>query len=319
MGKILLVGRLVTRDLRHRPLQAGLLLLAITAATAVLTLGLALHGVTGQPYQQTRAATDGPDVVAQMGGQGAAPGQPGRTDQAQVAAQARTLIRAPGVTGSSGPFPVASAVVRVRGLTAGAEVEGRGQGPASVEQPKLTSGRWVRPGGVVLERTFAQALGVDAGDRITLNGRSFTVAGTAVTAAAPPYPNLCYSPGGGTCGVFDLSRPQFTPGDIGLAWVTEPQARALAAAARAPLWYFLDLKVSDPARAQAFAAAHGTATWAPGRPLLIAWPDIAAADGLLVAGEQAVLSPGAWLAGLLALAGVAVLAGSQLAERGRRV
>jgi hypothetical protein len=319
MGKILLVGRLVTRDLRHRPLQAGLLLLAITAATTVLTLGLALHGVTGQPYQQTRAATDGPDVVAQLGGQGAAPGQPGRTDQAQVAAQARTLIRAPGVTGSSGPFPVASAVVRVRGLTAAAEVEGRGQGPASVEQPKLTSGGWVRPGGVVLERTFAQALGVGAGDRITLNGRSFTVAGTAVTAAAPPYPNLCYSPGGGTCGVFDLSRPQFTPGDIGLAWVTEPQARALAAAARAPLWYFLDLKVSDPARAQAFAAAHGTATWAPGRPLLIAWPDIAAADGLLVAGEQAVLSPGAWLAGLLALASVAVLAGSQLAERGRRV
>ena len=42
-----------------------LLLLAITAATATLTLGLALHGVTNQPYQQTRAATNGPDVVAQ--------------------------------------------------------------------------------------------------------------------------------------------------------------------------------------------------------------------------------------------------------------
>jgi FtsX-like permease family len=118
-------------------LQAGLLLLAVTAATTVLTLGLALHGVTGQPYQQTRAATDGPDVVAQMGGQGAAPGQPGRTDQAQVAAQARTLIRAPGVTASSGPFPVASAVVRVRGLTAGAEVEGRGQGQAVLAGSQL--------------------------------------------------------------------------------------------------------------------------------------------------------------------------------------
>jgi hypothetical protein len=34
MGKILLVGRLAARDLRHRPVQAALLLLAITAATA---------------------------------------------------------------------------------------------------------------------------------------------------------------------------------------------------------------------------------------------------------------------------------------------
>ena len=60
MGKILLVGRLAARDLRRRPAQAVLLLLAITAATATLTLGLVLHGVTSQPYQQTRAATSGP-------------------------------------------------------------------------------------------------------------------------------------------------------------------------------------------------------------------------------------------------------------------
>ena len=34
---------------------------------------------------------------------------------------------------------------------------------------------WVRPGGVVIERTFAEALGVSVGDRLTLNGQSFTV------------------------------------------------------------------------------------------------------------------------------------------------
>ncbi|MGI8447210.1 MAG: FtsX-like permease family protein, partial [Streptosporangiaceae bacterium] len=63
-SRIVLTGRLAARDLRHRPAQAILLLLAITAATATLTLGLALHGVTSQPYQRTRAATNGPDVVA---------------------------------------------------------------------------------------------------------------------------------------------------------------------------------------------------------------------------------------------------------------
>ena len=67
MSGLLLVGRLVVRDLRNRPGQAVLMLLAITAATATLTLGLVLHGVTSQPYQQTRAATRGPDEVAYIG------------------------------------------------------------------------------------------------------------------------------------------------------------------------------------------------------------------------------------------------------------
>ena len=67
MSRLRLVGRLVARDLRRRPGQAVLMLLAITAATATLTLGLVLHGVTSQPYQQTRAATRGPDEVAYIG------------------------------------------------------------------------------------------------------------------------------------------------------------------------------------------------------------------------------------------------------------
>ena len=49
----------------------------------------------------------------------------------------------------------------------------------------------MRPGGVVIERTFADALGVSVGDRVSLNGKSFAVAGIAVTAAQSPYPNLC--------------------------------------------------------------------------------------------------------------------------------
>ena len=177
MGRVLLICRLAARDIRRHAAQAVLLLLAIAAATTMLTLGLALHGVTSQPYQQTRAATNGPDVVAYLRrrpGPGAA------------------LTHASGVTGHSGPYPLVYAVLRVGGLTAGAEAEGRTR-PAAVDQPKLTAGSWVRPGGVVIERTFAEALGVGVGDRVTLNGRSFTVAGIAVTAAIAPYPNLCYS------------------------------------------------------------------------------------------------------------------------------
>ena len=307
MGKLVLTGRLAGRDIRRHPAQAILLLLAITAATAVLTLGLALHGVTSHPYQQTRAATNGPDAVAYLPvlhGPGVRPGPP---------AEAAALARAAGVTAHSGPYPVVSALLRAHGLVAGAEVQGRTGTPAAVDQPKLTAGSWIRPDGVVIERTFAEALGVGVGDRVTLNGRAFTVAGIAVTAAEAPYPNLCYA-GAGVC-LFDLPSQGTVPLSPGLAWVTEADARALAPSA-APSSYVLNLRLADPAQAQAFAAQHGTGGAGPST--VLAWPAIASGEGLLVQDEQQVLSPGALLAALLAVASVAVLAGGRMAEHTRR-
>ena len=48
MSRLVLIARLAVRDLRHRPAQAVLLLLAITAATATLTLAnlVALEGLS---------------------------------------------------------------------------------------------------------------------------------------------------------------------------------------------------------------------------------------------------------------------------------
>ncbi|HEY7144902.1 MAG TPA: FtsX-like permease family protein [Streptosporangiaceae bacterium] len=315
MSRLRLVGRLVARDLRRRPGQAVLMLLAITAATATLTLGLVLHGVTGQPYQQTRAAARGPDEVAYLGSPLAAPGPraSGPALQKLAGAQAAALARAPGVTGASGPYPLAGALVRANGLVAGAEAEGRDVAAASVDQPRLTAGSWVRPGGVVLERTFAAGLGVGAGARITLNGRVFGVAGIAVTAANPPYPNLCYYAGGGC-----LAGPpgNDSPRDIGLLWLTKPDALSLATPANPVTAYVLDLRLRDPATAQAFADRYDLGDSATE---VVPWTGIADADALLVQDEQDVLSPGAWLAALLAIASVAVLAGGRMTERTRRV
>jgi putative ABC transport system permease protein len=320
MSRLLIVGRLVARDLRRRPGQAALMLLAITAATATLTLGLVLHGVTSQPYQQTRAATRGPDEVAYLGQppatggpSGSPPPVTGTQLQKQAQTQAQKLARTPGVTASSGPFPLAGALVRANGLTAGAEAEGRDETPAAVDQPKLTAGSWVRPGGAVLERTFAAGLGVGVGDRITLNGRAFTVTGIAVTAANPPYPNLCYYSGGG-CRAGPPGSD--SPRDIGLLWLTMPDALALATPANPVTTYVVDLKLKNPATADAFALPYDQDF---GPPEMISWTGIAAADALLVQDEQQVLSPGAWLATLLAIASVAVLAGGRMTQRTRRV
>jgi putative ABC transport system permease protein len=66
MGRILLVGRLAVRDLRRRRIEAAPLLLALMAATTTLTLGLVLRDAASDPYQSTREATNGPDVVASV-------------------------------------------------------------------------------------------------------------------------------------------------------------------------------------------------------------------------------------------------------------
>jgi hypothetical protein len=196
MGRILLVCRLAARDLRRRPAEAALLLLAIMAATTTLTLGLVLHGVTSQPYQTTREATAGPDVVASVA-------SPPLSGQPADLAALKALADAPGVVGHSGPYPYTEAVARANGVNAAVWAQGRGTAPALVDQPKLTEGGWVRDGGAVLEASFAEALGVGAGDRITLNGRSFRVAGVAVTAATPSYPRCATPPAG--------SEPPRTP------------------------------------------------------------------------------------------------------------
>jgi putative ABC transport system permease protein len=83
----------------------------------------------------------------------------------------------PGVTGHSGSYPVASAVMRAGRYATAVIAEGRDQAPAPVDQPKVIQGTWVRPGDVVPERGFADAPGIGAGDSVTFNGRPFRVAG----------------------------------------------------------------------------------------------------------------------------------------------
>ena len=289
MGKILLVSRLAARDLRHRPAQAVLVLLVIAAAATTLTLGLALHGVTSQPYQRTRAATAGPDVVVSAFGQNGG-----------SAASLMALARAPGVTGHSGPYPLASPVLRAHGHAVAVQAEGRDPAPASIDQPKLTQGSWVRPGEVVVERSFADVLGIRAGNRVTLNGRPFRVAGIAVTAALPSY-------------------PMESPGQI---WLPRADARSLAPSPQShatsgqpqPPDFLLNLRLADPAAARAFANAHET----PGLAMM-AWQDTRDQDATLVTNSQQDLLIGSWLLGLLAAASVAVLVGGRMAEQTRRV
>ena len=293
MGRLLLLGRLAARDIRRHPAEAVMVLLVIAAATTTLTLAFALNGVTNNPYQQTRSATAGPDVIA------VAPG-------AQTSSMVTSLARAPGVAAHSGPYPYVYSSIRFRGHSFDVVAEGRDQAPAAVDQPKLTQGAWVRPGGVVIERGFADALGVKADDQVSIGGRSFRVAGVAVTAAVPAYPSsLCHL----ACGMA-------VPANMGLIWLTRSAAQHLAGPG-ASLSYLLNLKLAHPGDAPAFIASHQIGPPAP--VILYTWQSIRGADDGLIQVEQAILQFGGWLLGLLALAGLGILVGRRMTEQTRRI
>lgn len=293
------------------------MLLAITAATATLTLGLALHGVTTNPYQRTRAATAGPDVVASLLNLAAPPKVRKHAHRAthetvfgnsflpsaKRTADLNALAHAPGVSAHSGPYPLAWATLRAHGLTAGVAAEGRDRAAAKVDQPLLTQGSWVGNGDAVVEQGYAVALGIHVGNVITLNGRRFRVSGLAVTAAVPEYPSAEFAFGGDP-----FPHP-------GLIWVTRTDAQRLAApAGTLPLSYILNLRLRDPATATAFVDARLNS------PLsLISSQNILQKDAKLITVEQLALSVGSWLLGLLAVASLAVLVGGRMAAQARRV
>jgi ABC-type lipoprotein release transport system permease subunit len=302
LSELWLILRLAVRDLQRRPGQAVMLVVIMVAATAALTLGLVLRGTTAHPYQTTRQATAGPDVLATDFPSGGGPAA-GRAALGHTA----PLAHAAGVTGHSGPFPVAFPVLTFDGHTDAVLAEGRSSAPAAIDQPELTEGRWVRPGAVVIERSFADALGIRAGNRITLDSRPFTVAGVAVTAAFPDN------------GVGFLEGSSRWP-NPGLVWTTEATAHSLATR-QYPLGYVLNLRLASPAAAGSFADRFdpGGYTDNTGGLYVIPWQMVSRQDGLLVAHEQTILLMGSWLLALLAIGSLAIVVGGRIAEQNRRV
>jgi putative ABC transport system permease protein len=111
----------------------------------------------------------------------------------------------------------------------------RDPGRYQVDQPLVTSGRWLgEGGGVVLESGLAATLHARAGDTVTIQGRRFPVRGVAVTVSR---------------GRFPLARPA-------QVWVTPATAQELRALGMTEEGFELQLRLADPNQAAAFVAAH---------------------------------------------------------------
>ncbi|MEH1165487.1 FtsX-like permease family protein [Micromonospora sp. CPCC 205539] len=293
-GRLLLICRLLSRGLRRHRTENLLLLVAITAATATLTLGLTLNELVTRPYERTRVATAGPDLVVE-------PGFPGP----QALAALAPLTTRPGVTEHSGPYPLAFLALTARDTTVRVIVEGRDGTPAAVDRPAVTDGTWVRPGGVVVERTFADALGLRTGDTVSVNDHPLRVTGFAVTAARPVYPQVHWHMPGG-----NLVEKG------GLVWADHRDIVTLAG--DQPLSYSLNLKLVDPQAGATVVDPSGN------DPSFRGWTfrsarDIANSSGRQNRQAETALVVGSWLLTGLAVVGVAGIVAGRVIARRRRV
>jgi hypothetical protein len=97
------------------------------------------------------------------------------------------VVDLPGLSATSGPFPGVATSLRRGGRERGVWLEGRRGRQSAVDRPLLSSGSWLRPGNLVVERRLASKLHLERGDRVAVAGASgnlsLRVAGIAVTSA----------------------------------------------------------------------------------------------------------------------------------------
>jgi putative ABC transport system permease protein len=233
MRSLRLAVHLALRNLRRRPAQGLLLLLTLTIATGVLGVAMSVYGSADAPWDRVWRATNGFHVGL---GVYHPPDEPGnRAFVDGLRRRGEQLATAPGVTGVGGPWTHLYGSIEVAGGTEDLTAEVRHPGPYEVDQPLVTSGRWLGDGGgVVLEGGLAATLRVGPGDTVTIQGRPFLVRGVASTVSR---------------GRFPLSRPA-------QVWVTPETARQLRDLGMTEEGFELQLRLADPDDAAGFVAAH---------------------------------------------------------------
>ena len=233
MRSLRLAVRLALRNLRRRPAQGALLLLTLTIATGVLGVATSVYGSADAPWDRVWRATNGFHVSL---GVYHPPDEPGnRAFVAELRRRSEQLATAPGVIGVGGPWTHLYGSIEVAGGSEDLTAEVRDPGPYEVDQPLVTSGRWLgEGGGVVLESGLAATLQAGPGDTVVIQGRPLPVRGVASTVSR---------------GRFPLSRPA-------QVWVTPETARQLRDLGMTEEGFELQLRLADPDDAAGFVAAH---------------------------------------------------------------
>jgi putative ABC transport system permease protein len=173
-----IVLRLAFAGIRHRLLASALTITLSAAVAATVVVALEVGATGREPWQRTFEAAHGAHVLASV-----------RTE-----ADARAIAAQPGVAEAAEPIP--SSLARLRtvggpGNDVAVIVAGLNALP-SVNMPVVTDGIAAGEQGVVLERSFAQALGLRPGMTVGLSNdgtsTELEVVGIAILPSQPRYP-----------------------------------------------------------------------------------------------------------------------------------
>jgi putative ABC transport system permease protein len=211
--------KLAFAGMRSRLLASLLTVLLAGAATATIVLALEVGATARDPWQRTFDAAHGAHLLA----------------TARSAAEARTIRALPGIAARDAAIPSAFTTMTTPGGD-GEPVELTGlRGAPRVNAPVRTEGSQPRSSGIVLERSLAQALGLQVGAplRFAARGRpiELPVIGTAVSPSQPRF-------------------PRWNPG---VGWVTRAALERIAPDRDRWNWTQA-IRLDDPATAPALAA-----------------------------------------------------------------
>lgn len=207
--------RLAFAGIRSRLLASALTVVLCTASAATIVLALEVGATVRDPWERTFAAANGAHVLASVAS----------------AADAGKLAGLPGVAEHDDPTPIAN--VGLAGSTDRLLLAGL-TSPATINRPLPIDGSAQPADGIVLERSFAEALGLRVGARLGLAAAGgpieLPVVGTAVSASQPRYPR---------------SNP-------GLAWVSRSTLERIQP--ESSRWRWTEaIRLTDPAAAPDFA------------------------------------------------------------------
>jgi putative ABC transport system permease protein len=136
MGLGRVVMGLAWRNVRHRPWQALLLLLALSLSTTIITLALTITESGDRAWDRASRATNGFHVDASA----EVPEDASPAQRDRVRAELAGLGSEPGVVAVGGPWRTARVSGEIDGAPIALKVQVRDAGPAAVNQPRLTAG-----------------------------------------------------------------------------------------------------------------------------------------------------------------------------------
>jgi putative ABC transport system permease protein len=278
--------KLAFAGIRARLLASALLILLSSAAAATIVLALEVGATARDPWQRTFDAAHGAHVLVTAAAEG----------------DARRIAALPGVVERDAPVPSTfTTMTTAPGDTEPLQVAGLGPAPR-IDVPVRTEGSEPREGGIVLERSLAEALGLQVGTtlRVAAPGGAveLPVVGTAIAPDQPRYPRR----------------------NPGLAWVTRDALERIAPERDRWTWTQA-VRVEDPSTAPAFAerAAAALASAPPGTALVRTWQD-QRAEALRDAAPLAiVLAMYTIVLLVVVFAVVAILVGARAEEQHREI